>query len=194
MTLEKHTEFEKLYRRIKACANLVHPWKGYIYRNASPKYSDKTMMISGRGSLKHGGRWNAPGTFPAIYGSLSSITAVEEALAQAHYYGLGEHTIFPRIFVAVHVSLNEVLNLTAGSVRKHLIVSRKRMVSTDWRKEQDKGREAVTQAIGSAAFEAGYEGLLVPSAATRNGANLVVFRENLGKNSTLRSIDPDEMP
>jgi len=68
------------------------------------------------------------------------------------------------------------------------------MVSTDWRKEQNNGREALTQAIGMAAFAAGYEGLLVPSAATRNGPNLVVFRENLGKNSTLRSIDPDEMP
>jgi len=116
MTLEKHTDFEKLYSRIKACANLVQPWKGYIYRNASPKYTDKKKMISGCGSLMYGGRWNAPGTFPAMYGSLSSITALEGATAQAHYYGLGEHTIFPRIFIALHVSLNEALDLTAGSV------------------------------------------------------------------------------
>jgi hypothetical protein len=43
----------------------------------------------------------------------------------------------------------------------------------------DKRREALTQAVGRIAFEAGLEGLLVPSAQVRKSKNLVVFPENL---------------
>jgi len=68
------------------------------------------------------------------------------------------------------------------------------MVSTDWREERANGREALTQAIGRATYEAGYEGLLVPSAAIPNGVNLVVFPENLVGKSILRYINPDEFP
>jgi hypothetical protein len=49
----------------------------------------------------------------------------------------------------------------------------------------DKGREALTQAIGRIAFEAGLEALFVPSAQARKGKNLVVVLDNLQKTSSL---------
>ena len=68
------------------------------------------------------------------------------------------------------------------------------MVSEDWRRLQDKGHEALTQAIGRMIHEAGIEAMLVPSAATRNGSGIVIFPDNLTKKSSLKIVNADELP
>ncbi len=93
-----------------------------------------------------------------------------------------------RVFCAVELDLSRVLDLTAGEVRRRLVVSQSRMVAEDWRRQADAGKEALTQAIGRAAFSAGIEGLLVPSAALRGGANMVVFPPNLEPRSRVREV------
>ncbi len=50
-------------------------------------------------------------------------------------------------------------------------------------KANSKGKEALTQAIGRAAAEAGLEALIVPSAQSRAKPNLAVFMENLRSKS-----------
>ena len=87
--------------------------------------------------------------------------------------------------MALDASLASLADLTDGSARRILRVSRRRLRSEPWRRAADAGREALTQAIGRAAFEAGLEALLVPSAANRAGANLVVFPERLRPDSRL---------
>jgi hypothetical protein len=49
------------------------------------------------------------------------------------------------------------------------------MLNADWRGEQDKGREALSQAVGRVAYRVGFEALMVPSKADPDGTNLVVF-------------------
>jgi RES domain-containing protein len=40
-----------------------------IFRSVSPRYARATDIVSGYGSYREGGRWNAPGVC-AIYGSI----------------------------------------------------------------------------------------------------------------------------
>jgi RES domain-containing protein len=88
-----------------------------------------------------------------------------------------------------------VLDLRDGYVRRSLVVSAKRMLSEPWREEQNKGREALTQAIGRLAYELDVQALLVPSAARKGGSNLIVFPANLDPpNSWLRIANRDELP
>jgi RES domain-containing protein len=133
----------------------------------------------------HGVRWNPRGVFRAVYGSLTPETAMGESLAHSRYSGLPPANDLPRVFVAISVRLQRVLDLTPGDARRALRVARERMLTEDWRRARDRGDEALTQAIGRAAFEVGMEGLLVPSAQPEGGVNLVVFPENLQPGSSL---------
>src|ERR1700738_3285353 len=60
-----------------------------------------------------------------------------------------------------------------------------RLLRCRWRENMDAGREALTHAIGRIVFEAGLEGVVVPSAQARKGQNLVVFPSNLQTRSSL---------
>ncbi|HEB71378.1 MAG TPA: RES domain-containing protein [Nitrospirae bacterium] len=183
-----HPDYEVLRRRIEACGNLGQSFRGHVYRCSALEYAVEHKLVSGEGSKINGGRWNAPGSFRAVYTGQAPDTALKEAQAQARYYGLERYTIFPLFFVALNVSLHNVLDLTLGSLRQHLIVSQRRMLKTDWRSEQDNGREALTQAIGRAVFSAGFEGLLAPSVADPSGKILVFFPVKLKKSSTIQYI------
>jgi RES domain-containing protein len=185
MTVEPHLEFDRLLRGMLRCASLAGPWRGVAYRAVSPRYADSGDLLSGRGSQVHGGRWNAPGTFPAIYGSLTPETAMAEVLSSFRSFNIPIHRALPRTFLAIDVQLQHVLDLTNGSVRRHLRVSRRRMVEEEWRRIQNRGLEALTQAIGRAAHDAGLEALRVPCAAVADGSNLVIFPTNLAAKSQL---------
>lgn len=154
------------------------------YRSASPKYANERDLITGEGSRQHGGRWNPPGV-AAIYSSLTPETAMAEALAHARYYGFPIQSVMPRTFIALHLQLQRVLDLSKAKVRKKLGISKPRLVKTDWRAEMDLHQVPVTQAIGQAAFEAGIEALIVPSAADPAERNLVVFPDCLLKGSSM---------
>jgi hypothetical protein len=62
------------------------------------------------------------------------------------------------------------------------------MTGEDWRRMNASGKEALTQAIGRAAFEAGFEGFIVPSAQDKRGQNLAVFQEKLLPGSGLQEL------
>ena len=89
------------------------------------------------------------------------------------------------------VKLQRVLDLTDGQVRQRCRVSDKRMVSERWWREIFYDREALTQALGRAAASAGFEGIVVPSAADRpHGVNVIVFTYNLLAGSRVDVITP----
>lgn len=50
-----------------------------VFRSVTPRYASSHDLLSGYGARKHGGRWNPPGFFPAIYASLAPETALAEA-------------------------------------------------------------------------------------------------------------------
>ena len=105
-----------------------------------------------------------------------------ETLAHVRYYGLPIHSVMPRMFVALSFNLGRVLDLLEGDIRQRLVLSKKRMMQTDWRSEMHAGREPITQMLGRAAAAVGLEGIVVPSSAGPQGFNIVAFPSSfLGK-------------
>lgn len=176
---EPHPRRESWRHTLGLHPELYQPFRGHGFRFGSPDYLRADQLLSGVGSAKAGGRYNAPGSFPAVYTSTTDITAMHERGARARHYGLPEDLLKPAIFMAVEFNLVAVLDLCDDEVRATLGVTLADLCGGQhWRSEQAAGREALTQGLGWAAFAAGAEGLLVPSAEVAAGVNLVFFPTN----------------
>jgi hypothetical protein len=99
--------------------------------------------------------------------------------ARAARYAIALADMLPLVLVTVSATLHQVLDLTDGAVRRTLRVSQQRLCAEPWWIRQEAGEEALTQAIGRAAYSVGFEGLRVPCAVSKDGVNLVVFPANL---------------
>jgi RES domain-containing protein len=188
-----HHSFDDLLSAIKAWQGIGRPWSGNVYRLSDPKYAKKHKLASGVGSYENGGRWNAPDSFHAVYASLAVTTAIIEAESWARHFNVETHTIYPKVIVSLNVSLENIFDLTSGSRQSHLRGSLKNMLKCDWRSENQKGREALTQAIGQAIFIAGFEGILAPSSADPKGVNLVCFPKRLGATSYIKCVNEEKL-
>ena len=138
-----------------------------------------TDIISGMGAMRAAGRWNVAGAARLSYTSQAPDTALSEALALVNYYRLPVSKALPRVLVALRLKATRGLDLRDGEVRKALILSENTIRKLDWRAENQKGAEAVTQAWGHAFAQAGFEAAIVPSAADSVGANVLIFPDNL---------------
>jgi RES domain-containing protein len=185
MPLRPHPEYARFEAAIRRLSPYAISWSGATYRYVKEQYAGKDDVVSGLGSQRAGGRWNGPGTFPAVYGSLEPETALKEMLTQAARYGIPFAALLPRVLIAVSASLGQVLDLTDGRIRRRLRVAQERMQAERWWEFQDTGEEALTQAIGRAAHVVGFEGLLVPCAADARAVNLLIFPRNLTGDSRL---------
>jgi RES domain-containing protein len=132
----------------------------------------------GQGSFLYGGRWNAPGSFRAVYGSTTDVVAVQESRANAEYAGIPLPFRTPRLLVVVELALRRVLDLTTPDALERMGVTADELRAEDWRKVQAEGFESFTQALGRAAFESRATGLLVPSARVPDGVTVVFLPEN----------------
>lgn len=160
-----------------------------IYRAVSPRYAASRDALSGLGAKKHGGRWNPPGGFAAVYGALDPETAMAEALAVQRHYGLPVHGAFPRVFLAIECRLKRVVDVTDAKVERALGVSLAGLVEADWRAANDEGTQCLSQALGHAAFAAGWEGMILPSARAAGGRIAVMFPDRLGEGSAIRVLE-----
>ena len=114
--LQSHPRFEELLRAMRRRVVRGEPWSGVVFRSVTPRYASSHDLLSGYGARKHGGRWNPPGSFPAVYASLTPETAVAEALAQFRYFGISDADAMPRVTVSLAAELQSVLDLTEPSV------------------------------------------------------------------------------
>ena len=121
---------------------------GVIYRVASVRRANPADLIAGVGSQLTGGRWTPPGAFRAVYASLEEVTALDEARQQNLRLGVPPWMALPLVLTAIEVDLEPVLDLTDGRVRRALRVSRARMLGEPWWVLQERGQEALTQALG----------------------------------------------
>lgn len=181
----------ELADRLTRCAPYAIPWKGVIYRAASPQYATSKDLVTGIGAMTVGGRWNPPGAFPTVYGSLEPETAFAEALAQHRYYAIPVHLALPKVIAAIHVRLSRVLDLSDQRVSSVLLVGPPTLADLDWRRTSDSGIEPQTQALGRAIHHAGWEASLVPSAARKGSQNLLIFPDNLAATSSIRGLGTD---
>jgi len=177
--MHPHPERDDFLTRI---LDLPHRWatpfNGVLFRFIHPQFSSADGIVSGEGGFHAAGRWNLRG-MRLSYTATEPETALAECLAHARYYNLPLSTALPRVLVSLVLTAAYILDLRNPHLRRVLRVSLGEIIATDWRRENRRSREAITQAWGAAFAAAGVEALIAPSAANDAGTNIVVFSENL---------------
>ncbi len=186
--MEPHADYEQISLVIQKEREKAASWSGLIYRSTSLRHATSAEILSGEGSLRRGGRWNVPGT-KVIYGCLTPETAMAETLQHYRYYGIAVQDAMPRVFVAIEVSIQRSMDLTNTDRLSDLGNYLRQSLEEDWRAINSRAAEALGQAIGRAAFNAGIEALLTPSSVDKEGTNLAIFRDSLLSGSTLKVLN-----
>jgi RES domain-containing protein len=189
-----HPDSVRLARGVRRCLPLATRLTGVIYRMASVRRANPADLIAGVGSQMTGGRWTPLGAFRAVYASLEEVTALDEARQQNLRLGVPPWMALPLVLTAIEVDLEPVLDLTDGQVRRALRVSRTRMLEEPWWVLQERGQEALTQALGRLAREHGFAALLAPSKAQPRGTNVVIYPDRLVAGSRLAVVNADHLP
>jgi len=166
-------------------------WKGITFRAVELEHASPEQILSGEGSLKYGGRWNAPETFPVIYSSTRPGTAAEEAFRLAEDYELSPDDLKPRLTCGIEWNLSRVIDLTRSDLPAWLKLR-------DWMQENfsrinQSGFETLCQALGRAGRNNGVSAFICPSARVADGVNLVVFRDRLRAAETMRLLGEEEL-
>ncbi len=136
------------------------------FRNQSPRYDPR----SGEGARINGGRYNPPGSFPALYLCETRPCVVAELTRQGTRHVVGVEGLLPRVLYRYELDLHRVLDLTDTDTRTHLGITRDELVADDW---------TVCQQLGTEAHAVGDQGIRTYS-ATGVDTILVVFPELLG--------------
>jgi RES domain-containing protein len=178
MKVRANRAFGEFRRRLTERPELLRPWRGFAYRVTTLDYPRPRDILMGQGSFLHGGRWNAPGSFRAVYGSTTDLVAVQESRANAEYAGIALPFRRPRLLVVVELALRSVLDLTTSEALELIRLTADELRAEDWRKVQAEGFESFTQSLGRAVFESGANGLLAPSARVADGVTVVYVPEN----------------
>jgi RES domain-containing protein len=167
------------------------PWRGVTFRSVDLAYASPAHVLSGEGSLKAGGRWNAPEAFTAVYSSTRPGTAVEEAFQLAADFHLMPDDLKPQITCGVEWEISSVLDLTVADLPAWLKLSR--WMRENFRKINDGGFETLCQALGRAVRRCGVRGILCPSVRVEGGVNLIVFRDRMRKTDVARVLGEAEL-
>ncbi len=159
-------------------------WTGFLFRASELTYAQAEKMLDGMGSMQHGGRWSAAGTFPAVNLSTAQETALAESGASFTYYNFALSDVRPKVIVAVRARLNRVIDLVAqGGIRKKPWLELDKLLAEDWHKVNNAKHESQSQAFGRAAEAFGAEALLAPSARVSTGMNVIFFPGSLSPKS-----------
>lgn len=159
-----------------------------VFRFMNPKYSKSEDLFSGRGAMFVSGRWLMKGQGLCVYTSLTPQLALEESLASAKYYSFLISQAMPLVLVSAQVKLNFCLDLRNAQICSDLGISLAGVLKEDWRTKNQDGQEVLSQAWGRLIKAAKVEAIIVPSATDVEGANLIVFPENLVYYSHLEVI------
>ena len=137
------------------------------YRVVIP--SRRKTILAMDGAFINGGRYNAPLEFGALYLSKTKKGCASEVTRRA---------VPPRKFVVgkIKVTLGKVCDLTDSELLKKLKLTKEQLTADDWNE---------TQTLGELIWEAGFEGMIVPSAAG-DFNNLVIFVDRLSASSKVR--------
>ena len=143
-------------------------YAGLLYRALNPIYA--RQPLSGRGAQIYGGRFNPKGT-PALYASLSPVTALREA----NQVG----ALQPTTLVAYHADIRPVFDSRDAEALAGFGITPDGLASVTWRDEMIANGESETQMFARRLIAAGHVALLVPSfarGAWRADLNLVLWR------------------
>ncbi len=141
---------------------------GFLYRALNPIYAREPL--SGRGAQVYGGRFNPKGT-PALYASLSPVTALREA----NQVG----ALQPTTLVAYEADVRPVFDTRDAEALAGFGMTPEDLASAAWRDDMIATGESGTQAFARRLIAAGYAALLVPSfarGAAPTDLNLALWR------------------
>jgi len=181
MHVRKHPQFPQLHEALRAvAADHLQSWQGVIFRSAPPKWASAKHILSGQGSFKSGGRFNAPGSFPAVYGSTTPQLAMAESLAYQHRAKYSPQHAFPLLFKAIEVDVKKMLVLSSPTLFESLPLTLEQILNDSWWRSRARGEESLSQAIGRAAHSCGAEAMIAPSAEHPDlGENVVVLPDHI---------------
>lgn len=143
-------------------------YEGKLYRALNPVYAREPL--SGRGAELYGGRFNPKG-MPALYTSLSVLTALREA----NQVG----SLQPTTLICYEADIERVFDTRDEAALEAEGMDAAAIAAASWRDEMKASGEAGTQAFARRLVSDGYHGLLVRSfapAARNDDLNLVLWR------------------
>ncbi|WAP66853.1 RES family NAD+ phosphorylase [Jiella pelagia] len=142
--------------------------------------------MSGQGAALYGGRFNSKGV-PALYASLSVLTALREANQ------VGD--LQPTTLVCYRAAIAMVFDTNDAAALDAAGLDEAALADPSWRDQMKATGEAKTQRFARDLIGAGYNGLLVRSFAKGAGPgdmNLVLWRWGKGTSSLLELIDDED--
>lgn len=170
-------------RLLRALENApVQPFSGFVYRIIAERHRDSPL--SAIGSIRSGGRYNAPNSFPVLYCADSQMTAMLEvdALFTTADGQLKGAPRDPDLVLSLRCNLARVLDLTDEHFHRELGTTRHELVSLSPSRFilNARGKETPTQTLGAAcSFSGRISALKVPSAAHSSGYCLDIFPDSL---------------
>jgi RES domain-containing protein len=187
--VKEHPGYANLLSAMKIATARASAWSGPIFRSAPPKWATAKNLLSGIGSMKSGGRFNATGGFPAVYGSTTPELAMIESLAYQRRANVPVERAMPLVFKALAVDVRRALDLTDPSVLRDLGLTLEQLCMGPWWLCRARGEESLTQAVGRAAHACRVQAILAASAhdVTR-GINVVVLPDHLDNASHLKML------
>ncbi|WP_127088976.1 RES family NAD+ phosphorylase [Aquabacter cavernae] len=142
-------------------------YRGKLYRALNPVHAREPL--SGQGAALYGGRFNPKGV-PALYTSLSILTAIREANQ------VGD--LQPTTLVCYDADIAAVLDGCDPQVLHSVGMTPADLADSTWRDQMRNKGEARTQALARRLMSEGYHGLRVPSfarGARPEDVNLVLW-------------------
>ena len=158
-------------------------YRGKLYRALNPIYT--RAPLSGRGAELYGGRFNPKGT-PALYTSLSVITALREANQVGN--------LQPTTLVSYDAEIGQVFDSRDEQALLAVGIDAIMLADNSWRDQMKATGETVTQAFARRLIALGHYGLLVKSfasGATADDVNLVLWTWGDALPSRLTLIDDE---
>ena len=158
-------------------------YQGMLYRALNPVHAREPL--SGRGAELYGGRFNPKGT-PALYTSLSILTALREANQVGH--------LQPTTLVSYKADIEAVFDSRDADALRSENVDPTELADPTWRDQMRERGEARTQALARRLVAAGYRGLLVRSFAPGAGEgdlNLVLWMWGAAEGARLVLVDDE---
>ncbi|RJL05529.1 RES domain-containing protein [Paracoccus aestuarii] len=158
-------------------------YRGLLYRALNPVWAREPL--SGEGARRFGGRFNPKGT-PALYTSLSIMTAIREA----NQIG----TLQPTTLVAYRADLEPVFDATDAEALKDYDMRTTDLAAEEWRIRMREDGKAPTQIFAEQLIRKAYCGMLVRSfvkGATEADRNLVLWNWRDTLPSQLSLVDDE---
>ena len=158
-------------------------YKGKLYRALNPIYAREPL--SGRGAELYGGRFNPKGV-PALYSSLSVMTALREANQVGN--------LQPTTLVSYDAEIEQVFDCRDEAALAAEGMDAATLADVTWRDQMKANGQARTQVFARRLIADGYSALLVRSfapGATADDLNLVLWKWGVTGPSRLVLIDDE---